>query len=108
PPFLGRRRAKSSAWARVIRRRPSGRAGSVPRLSFPRPRSSFSVTLCRSQRHGATENPGGPPVEALPARMAAVAATQHALITLDQLAELKVTRHQREHLLASGRIVRVR
>jgi very-short-patch-repair endonuclease len=46
-------------------------------------------------------------VEALPARMAAVAATQHALITLDQLAELKVTRHQRAHLLASGRIVRV-
>jgi len=47
-------------------------------------------------------------VEALPALTAAVAATQHALITLDQLVELKVTRHQREHLLASGAIVRVR
>jgi hypothetical protein len=40
--------------------------------------------------------------------MAAVAATQHALITLDQLEELEVTRHQRAHLLASGRIVRIR
>ena len=47
-------------------------------------------------------------MEALPARMAAVAATQHAHITLDQLADLKVTRHQREHLLACGQIVRVR
>jgi very-short-patch-repair endonuclease len=39
--------------------------------------------------------------------MAAVAGGQHALITLDQLAELKVTRHQRERLLATGQIVRV-
>jgi very-short-patch-repair endonuclease len=45
--------------------------------------------------------------EALPARMAAVAGPQHAHITLDQLTELKVTRHQRERLLATGRIVRV-
>ena len=46
-------------------------------------------------------------MEALPARIAAIAATQQALITLDQLVELNVTRHQRQHLLASGRIVRV-
>jgi hypothetical protein len=46
-------------------------------------------------------------VEALSARMAAVAAGQHALITLDQLASLKMTRHQREQLLATGQIVRV-
>jgi hypothetical protein len=46
-------------------------------------------------------------VEALPARMAAVAAGQHALISLEQLVALKVTRHQREHLLATGQIVRV-
>ena len=45
--------------------------------------------------------------EALSARMAVVAAGQHALITLDQLADLKVTRHQRERLLATGQIVRV-
>jgi hypothetical protein len=47
------------------------------------------------------------PVEPLPAQMAAVAADQHALITLDQLADLKVSRHQRERLLATGQIVRV-
>lgn len=46
-------------------------------------------------------------MEALPARLAAVAASQHALITLDQLGDLKVTRHQRERLLATGQIVRV-
>ena len=46
-------------------------------------------------------------MEALPARLAAVATGQHALISLDQLADLKVTRHQREHLLATGQIVRV-
>lgn len=46
-------------------------------------------------------------MEALSARMAAVAEGQHALLTLDQLAELEVTRHQREHLLATGQIVRV-
>ena len=45
--------------------------------------------------------------EALSARMAAVAVNQHALITLDQLRELKVTRRQRERLLATGQIVRV-
>ena len=45
--------------------------------------------------------------EALPVRMAAVAGPQHALITLDQLSELEVTRHQRERLIATGRIVRV-
>jgi predicted transcriptional regulator of viral defense system len=39
--------------------------------------------------------------------MAEVAATQHALITVQQLADLKVTRHQRERLLGTGRIVRV-
>ncbi|MGH9002797.1 MAG: hypothetical protein ACRDYV_06685, partial [Acidimicrobiia bacterium] len=39
--------------------------------------------------------------------MAAVAGGQHALITLDQLKELKVTRHQRAHLLATRQIVRV-
>ena len=46
-------------------------------------------------------------MEALSAQMAAVAAGQHALITLDQLADLKVTRHKRERLLATGQIVRV-
>jgi very-short-patch-repair endonuclease len=46
-------------------------------------------------------------VEALSARMAAVAAGQHAHISLAQLTDLKVTRHQREHLLATGQIVRV-
>ena len=45
--------------------------------------------------------------EALSARMAAVAVNQHALITLDQLRELKVTRRQRERLLTTGQIVRV-
>ena len=45
--------------------------------------------------------------EALPARMAAVAVGQHALITLGQLADLKVTRHQQEHLLAIGHLVRI-
>jgi very-short-patch-repair endonuclease len=39
--------------------------------------------------------------------MAAIAGTQHGLITGDQLAELKVTRRQRARLLATGRIVRV-
>jgi hypothetical protein len=39
--------------------------------------------------------------------MAALAEGQHALITLHQLADLKVTRHQRAHLLATGQIVRV-
>lgn len=46
-------------------------------------------------------------MEAIAARMAAVAQRQHAHITLDQLVDLKITRHQREHLLATGRIVRV-
>ena len=46
-------------------------------------------------------------MEALSARMAAIAASQHAHITLHQLDELKVTRHQRAHLLATGQIVRV-
>ena len=46
-------------------------------------------------------------MEALPALLAAVAESQHALITLDQLADLNVTRHQREHLLATRQIVRV-
>jgi very-short-patch-repair endonuclease len=46
-------------------------------------------------------------LEALPARMAAVAITQHALLTLAQLDDLKITRHQRERLLATRRIVRV-
>jgi predicted transcriptional regulator of viral defense system len=39
--------------------------------------------------------------------MAAVAGAQHALITLAQLRDLKVTRRQRDRLLATGRIVRV-
>jgi very-short-patch-repair endonuclease len=46
-------------------------------------------------------------VEALPAQMAAVADTQQGLITLSQLQDLKVTRHQRERLLSTGQIVRV-
>jgi very-short-patch-repair endonuclease len=46
-------------------------------------------------------------VEALAARMAAVAGNQHALISLEQLEDLAVTRRQRERLLASGQIIRV-
>jgi very-short-patch-repair endonuclease len=46
-------------------------------------------------------------VEALPARMATVEQDQHAMITLNQLGDLKVTRHQREHLLATGQLVRI-
>lgn len=46
-------------------------------------------------------------MEALPARMAAIAERQHAHITLHQLDDLKVTRHQRAHLVATGQIVRV-
>ena len=46
-------------------------------------------------------------MEALSARLGSVAVGQHALITAVQLAELKVTRHQREHLLATGYIVKV-
>jgi len=46
-------------------------------------------------------------VEALPCQIAAVAGPQHALITLAQFQELKVTRHQRDRLLATGQIVRV-
>jgi len=46
-------------------------------------------------------------VEALPARLASVAGGQHALITSGQIAELKVTRHQRAHLLATGHIEKV-
>jgi very-short-patch-repair endonuclease len=46
-------------------------------------------------------------VEALSARMAAIAESQHALISLRQLDELKVTRHQRAHLVATGQILRV-
>jgi very-short-patch-repair endonuclease len=39
--------------------------------------------------------------------MAAIAARQHGHITLHQLDELKVTRHQRAHLVVTGHIVRV-
>jgi very-short-patch-repair endonuclease len=46
-------------------------------------------------------------VEALPTRLAEIASPQHALITLEQLGELKVTRHQRERLLATGEVIRV-
>lgn len=46
-------------------------------------------------------------MDALPGRMAAVAGRQHALITSTQLTDLEVTRHQRAHLLATGRIRRV-
>jgi very-short-patch-repair endonuclease len=46
-------------------------------------------------------------LEGLSARLAAVASDHHALITLDQMTDLKVTRHQRAHLVATGHIVRV-
>jgi very-short-patch-repair endonuclease len=46
-------------------------------------------------------------LEALSARLGSVAVGQHALITADQLADLKVTRNQRAHLLATGHIVKV-
>jgi very-short-patch-repair endonuclease len=46
-------------------------------------------------------------VEALSVRLATVARPQHDLITLDQLGELKVTRHQRKRLLATGELRRV-
>ena len=46
-------------------------------------------------------------MEALAARLAAVACHQHALVTLSQLHELAVSRHQREHLLSCGHLVRV-
>ena len=46
-------------------------------------------------------------MEALPSRLADTARVQHALITLKQLGELKVTRHQRERLLATGQLKRV-
>jgi hypothetical protein len=46
-------------------------------------------------------------LDALPGRIAAVAGSQHALITAEQLAELDVTRHQRAHLLAAGQVRRV-
>lgn len=46
-------------------------------------------------------------MEAVPARLAAAADGQHALITLDQMVELKITRHQREHLLATRQVRRV-
>ncbi len=45
--------------------------------------------------------------EPLPRRLAAVATGQHALVTLAQLNDLGVTRHQRENLLRSGHLVRV-
>ena len=43
----------------------------------------------------------------LPAEMAAIADRQFGLVTLAQLNQLKVTRHQRERLLATSQIVRV-
>ena len=46
-------------------------------------------------------------MDALPNRLAAIASSQHSLITLQQLGELKITRHQRERLLASGQLQRV-
>jgi hypothetical protein len=46
-------------------------------------------------------------MEALFARLAAVASGQHALVTLAQLHDLGVTRHQREWLTSSGHLVRV-
>jgi len=47
------------------------------------------------------------PLEALFARLAAIASGQHALITLAQLIDLGVTRHQRQRLVASGHLARV-
>jgi very-short-patch-repair endonuclease len=46
-------------------------------------------------------------VEALPKRLIDAACPRHSLITLPQLDALKVSRHQRERLLATGQIVRV-
>jgi predicted transcriptional regulator of viral defense system/very-short-patch-repair endonuclease len=46
-------------------------------------------------------------LEALFARLVSVASTQHALITLTQLRDLGVTRHQHQRLLATGHLVRV-
>lgn len=46
-------------------------------------------------------------MEALSARLGSVAVGQHALITTGQLADLKVTRHQRAHLMGTGHIVKV-
>jgi very-short-patch-repair endonuclease len=46
-------------------------------------------------------------VETIRARLGSVAVGQHALITAGQLADLKITRDQRAHLLATGHIVKV-
>lgn len=46
-------------------------------------------------------------MDALAGEMAAIAVGQLGLVTLGQLRELKVTRHQRERLLATKQIVRV-
>ena len=46
-------------------------------------------------------------MEALSGRMGSVAVGQHSLITAGQLSELQITRNQREHLLATGHIVKV-
>lgn len=46
-------------------------------------------------------------MDGLSGRLGAVAGGQHALITLAQMTELKITRHQRAHLLTSGHILRV-
>ena len=43
----------------------------------------------------------------LPRRLAELASHQHALVHIDQLSQLDVTRHQRATLLASGHLVRV-
>src|SRR5688572_11578703 len=74
-------------------------SGSVP---FTIPRDILLLTAAK--RHGDSWRLG---LDALPGRIAAVGGSQHALITAEQLTELRVTRHQRAHLLATGQVRRV-